>query len=116
MATISTYDAGYRHTLLAITSQPFDAVLLFSPAFGVALKLACKQKICIARRHRTEIPRDLVFLGIERRVVDVPGQKAQTPLFVDLGHDMVFLAAVSAEPRGVEAVARGFGILELPFK
>ncbi|MGR3379479.1 hypothetical protein, partial [Roseovarius indicus] len=29
---------------------------------------------------------------------------------------MVFLATVSAEPRGVEAVSRGFGVLELPFK
>ena len=116
VATISTDDVGHRHTLLAIPSQPFNAVFLFSPAFGVTLKLACELEVSIARRNRTEIPRDFVFFSVERRVVDASGQKAQAPIIVDLGHDMVFLATVSAEPRGVEAVSRGFGVLELPFK
>ena len=116
VATISTHDVGYRHTLLAIPPQPFDAVLLFSPAFGVTLKLASELKVSIAWRRRTEIPCDLVFFSVERRVVNASGQKAQTPIIVDLRHDMVFLATASAEPRGVEAVARGFGILKLPFK
>ena len=116
VATISTDDVGHRHTLLPIPSQPFNAVFLFSPAFGVTLKLACELEVSIARRNRTEIPRDFVFFSVERRVVDASGQKAQAPIIVDLGHDMVFLATISAEPRGVEAVSRGFGVLELPFK
>jgi hypothetical protein len=116
VATISTHDIGYRHTLLAIGSQPLDAVFLFSPAFGVTLKLARELEVRIAWRNRTEIPGDFVFVIIERRIVDASGQKAQAPIIVDLGYDMVFLATISAEPRGIEAVAWGFGVLELPFK
>ena len=116
MAAIGTYNVRNRHTLLAIPSQPFDAVLLLSPTFGVTLKLASELKVSIAGRHWTEIPCDLVLLSVERRVVDASGQKAQAPIIFNLGHDMVFLATISAKPRGVEAVSRGLGVLELPFK
>src|SRR6056297_2187022 len=114
MATVWLHQIGDGRALLAIGPQPLDAVALFEPALRVAVQVAIEGKIRIIVWSRAKISRHIIVVfGIQRRIVDIAGEKPDVAIILVLGDDVVFVSAVPAEARRVKPVTRSIGILEL---
>ena len=98
---------------LPVGAQAFDAAPLFAPIFRVGLDLAGEGVIQVISANGRQIAGDIAIRVRDRCVINVSGQEAKPVGILGFGDDMDLVAALPAEPRRIEAMAGGIGILQL---
>ena len=113
VASIGAHRDLHGQPALPVGTQSFDAIALFAPIFGVGIHLSGEGVIQVLPANGRQIAGDIAVWVCYRCVIDVSWQEAKPVGILGLCDYMHFMAAFPAEPRRIEAMARGIGILQL---
>ena len=99
-----------------VRSEPLDAIALLAPILGIGFDFTCEGIVGIAVARGGQIACGISLLIVERRIIDVPGQKQNALGILGLRDNVDLMSAFPAEAGWIEAMARRTGVFELTFE